>query len=145
MAEEASEMAGWALPGEGEFVWTEIASNDADKCQAFYETVFGWKFHKGQADPAMDYREFSTDGSDRPAGGLYQLDPEWFGGNPPPPHFLTYIAVDDVDENAAKAEELGATVHKKMDIPNVGRIAIIQDLTGAMFATFKMQNGGHHG
>ena len=145
MAEEASEMAGMPQPKQGEFVWTEIASNDADKCQAFYENVFGWQFKGGQADPAMDYREFSTDGSGQPAGGLYQINPDWFGGNPPPPHFMTYVAVDDVDENAAKAEELGATVHKKMDVPNVGRIAMMQDPTGAMFATFRMQDGGHNG
>ena len=139
MAEEASEMAGWALPQPGSFCWTEIASNDADKCQAFYETVFGWKFKAGNADPAMDYREFMTIG-DNPAGGLYQINPDWFGGNPPPPHFMIYVAVDDVDENAKLAEELGANVHKIMDIPNVGRMAIIQDPTGAMIATFRMKN-----
>jgi predicted enzyme related to lactoylglutathione lyase len=145
MAQEASEMAGWALPKQGEFVWTEIGSTDADKCQAFYENVFGWKFKLGDAAPGMDYREYSTDGGDRPAGGLYQINPEFFGGNPPPAHFMTYVAVHDVDENATLAESLGATVHKKIDIPNVGRMAIIQDPTGAMFATFKMQNGGHNG
>ena len=139
MAEEASEMAGWALPQPGSFCWTEIASNDADKCQAFYETVFGWKFKAGNADPAMDYREFMTIG-DNPAGGLYQINPDWFGGNPPPPHFMIYVAVDDVDENAKLAEELGANVHKIMDIPNIGRMAIIQDPTGAMIATFRMKN-----
>ena len=139
MAEEAAEMAGWALPQQGEFVWTEIASNDADTAQAFYEAVFGWTFKSGNAAPGMDYREFST-GEDRPIGGLYQIDPEWFGGNPPPPHFMIYVAVDDVDQNAELAEELGATVHKKIDIPNVGRMAIIQDPTGAMIATFTMKN-----
>jgi predicted enzyme related to lactoylglutathione lyase len=140
MSQEASEMAGWALPKQGEFVWMEIATTDADKCQAFYEAVFGWNFHKGQADPAMDYREFAVAGEDRPMGGLYQINPEWFGGNPPPAHFMTYVAVDDVDASAELAESLGASVHKKMDIPNVGRMAIIQDPTGAMIAIFRMKN-----
>jgi hypothetical protein len=139
MAEQASEMAGWPLPKQGEFVWTEIGVNDADKCQAFYENVFGWKFKSGNAAPGMDYREFTT-GGDNPAGGLYQIDPAWFEGNPPPPHFMTYVAVDDVDENAAKAEELGGNVHKKIDIPNVGRMSIIEDPTGAMIAAFRMKN-----
>ncbi|MFM9904225.1 MAG: VOC family protein [Pyrinomonadaceae bacterium] len=139
MAEEASEMAGWALPEPGTFVWTEIASGDADKCQAFYESVFSWKFQTGGGAPGMDYREFST-GDDKPVGGLYQIDPEWFGGNPPPPHFMTYVAVDDVDANAELAKELGGNVHKVIDVPNVGRMAIIEDPTGAMFATFKMKN-----
>jgi len=47
------------------------------------------------------------------------------------------LAVDDVDESAARATELGAKVHKTMDIPNVGRMSIIEDPSGAMFATFK--------
>jgi predicted enzyme related to lactoylglutathione lyase len=141
MAEQASEMAGWPMPKQGEFVWTEIASNDAEKCKAFYTTVFGWKFKEStSANEGMKYEEFATTG-DNPAGGLYQIDPKWFGDNPPPPHFMTYVAVDDVDENAKLATELGATIIRgPMDIPNVGRMAIIQDPTGAMIATFRMKN-----
>lgn len=141
MAEQASEMAGWALPQHGAFVWTEIASNDADKCQAFYEEIFGWKFQSGgDSNSGMDYREYST-GGDKPVGGLYQINPAWFGDNPPPPHYMTYVAVDDVDENAKLAAELGATIIRgPMDVPNVGRICIIQDPTGAMISTFRMKN-----
>ena len=139
MAEQASEMAGWPLPKEGEFVWTEIGVNDADKCQKFYEDVFGWKFQTGNAATGMDYREFSTGGGN-PAGGHYQINPDWFEGNPPPPHFMTYVAVDDVDETAKKAVELGGKVHKTIDIPNVGRMSIIEDPTGAMIASFRMKN-----
>jgi predicted enzyme related to lactoylglutathione lyase len=141
MAEQQSEMAGWALPKHGTFCWTEIASNDADKCQAFYSEVFGWQFKGGDAsNTGMDYREFST-GDDRPVGGMYQIDPAWFGGQAPPPHFMIYVAVDDVDENARLAAELGGKVHKgPMDIPNVGRMCILEDPTGAMFCTFRMKN-----
>lgn len=140
MAEQASEMAGWPLPKHGEFVWTEIGVNDADTCQAFYENVFGWEFKAGGGGaPGMDYREFTT-GGDNPAGGLYQINPDWFGGNPPPPHYMTYVAVDDVDETAKLAVELGGKVHKTIDIPNVGRMSIIEDPTGAMIASFRMKN-----
>ncbi len=141
MAEQASEMAGMPVPKHGSFVWTEIASNDADKCKAFYSSIFGWKFKESNAaQPGMEYIEFSTDGSENPVGGMYQIDPAWFGGNPPPPHFMTYVAVDNVDENAKLATELGATIIREpMDIPNVGRMCIIQDPTGAMIATFRMQ------
>jgi predicted enzyme related to lactoylglutathione lyase len=141
MAHENSELAGQERPKEGTFCWTEIASNNADACQSFYERVFGWKFMAGQAGEGMDYREFNM-GCSEPVGGLYQIDPSWFGGNPPPPHFMTYIAVDDVDENAARAEALGAKIHKKMDVPNVGRIAMVEDPSGAMFATYQMIEGG---
>jgi len=54
---------------------------------------------------------------------------------------MIYVAVDDVDENAKLAEELGAKIIRgPMDIPNVGRMAIIEDPTGAMIATFRMKN-----
>ena len=141
MAEAASEMVGQHVPKHGEFVWTEIASNDAEKCKAFYTAVFGWKFKESTSasnsdNQGMKYDEFETI-SDHPVGGIYQIDPKWFGEMVPPPHFMTYVAVDDVDKNAELATELGGTIIRgPMDIPNVGRMAIIQDPTGAMIATF---------
>jgi predicted enzyme related to lactoylglutathione lyase len=139
MAQEATEMAG---PKTGSFCWTEIASSDAEKCMAFYSNVFGWNFKKSDAtDGAFAYNEFST-GGDYPAGGLYQISPEFFGGEDkvPPPHFMSYVAVDDVDENAKLAVELGGKIIREpMDIPNTGRFAVIQDPTGGMIATFKMK------
>ena len=143
MTEAASEMAGQTHPEAGTFCWTEIATNDAAKSKEFFKNVFGWEFQESTA-AGMEYNEFSTGGG-YPAGGLYQIDPKWFGDDVPPPHFMTYIAVDDVDENARQAEQLGGKLHKAMDVPNVGRIAILEDPTGAMFATYKMQEGGHHG
>jgi len=125
----------------GAFCWTEIATNDAEKCIRFYTNVFGWSFQKGDGAEGMAYNEFSTDG-DQPAGGLYQIDPQWFGGNPPPPHFMNYVMVDDVDASTTKAAELGATVVRgPMDVPGVGRMAVIADPTGAHISLFKWQGG----
>ncbi|MEP6946007.1 MAG: VOC family protein [Acidobacteriota bacterium] len=139
MSDHASEMATQEVPARGEFVWSEIASTDAEKCIQFYSNVFGWQFKRSNAtQDGMDYREFSYCG-EYPKGGLYQIDPKWFGGNPPPAHILNYIAVDDVDKAAKLAVELGAKVHKTMDIPNVGRMSIIEDPTGGMFATFMVK------
>ena len=141
MAQEASEMAAFAGPAPGSFCWTEIASDDAAKAKEFYANVFGWTFKDSDAtDGAFAYHEYST-GGDYPAGGLYEITPEMCpDGQPlPPPHFMTYIAVDDVDENAKQAVALGGTIIKEpSDIPNTGRFAIIMDPTGAMFSTFKM-------
>jgi hypothetical protein len=145
MAQEASEMAGYAGPQHGTFCWTEIASSDAEKAKAFYTEVFGWKFQDSKAaTDGFAYHEYYT-GDEYPTGGLYEITPEMCPEGPlPPPHFMTYIAVDDVDENAKLATELGGTIIKEpSDIPNTGRFAIIQDPTGAVFATFKMQEGQH--
>ena len=148
MAQEASEKAEFAGLRHGSFCWTEIASSDAEKCKEFYSNVFGWKFQgSNAATDGFAYHEFMAGSADYPAGGLYELSAGLCGDGPlPPPHFMTYIAVDDVDASAEKAQSLGGTVLKAPDeIPNVGRFAIIQDPSGAVFATFKMAAGGHHG
>lgn len=125
----------------GEFCWTEIATNDAEKCIRFYTNVFGWSFQKGDGAEGMAYNEFST-GGDQPVGGLYQIDPQWFGGNPPPAHFMNYVMVDDVDAATTKASDLGATVVRgPMDVPGVGRMAVIADPTGAHISLFRWQSG----
>ncbi len=143
MAQEASEMAEFAGPATGSFCWTEIASSDAAKCKQFYSDIFGWKFKDSNAtDGAFAYHEFSTGGAEYPAGGLYELSSAMFGDGPvPPPHFVTYVAVEDVDANAELAKQLGATIIREpMDIPNTGRFAVIQDPTGGVIATFKMKS-----
>ena len=146
MSQEAS---GFAGPGHGEFCWTEIATNDSAKAKEFYTNVFGWKFQDSNAvTDGFAYHEFSIGDGEYPAGGLYQISPEMCGPDqpPPPPHFLAYIAVDDVNENARRAIDLGGRVIKEpSDIPNTGRFAIIADPSGAMFSIFKMAEGGHNG
>jgi predicted enzyme related to lactoylglutathione lyase len=65
-------------------------------------------------------------------GGMFQMKPEWYGGEMPKPHSNIYVTVDDVDAVASKAFELGATIiGAPMDVENVGKICEIQDPTGA--------------
>lgn len=133
----------WEMPKHGEFCWSEIASNDSDAAKAFYSSVFGWTFQESKpGSEGFEYTEFYT-GGPGPAGGLYKIDPAFFGGHAPPPHWMIYVTVDNVDEYAAKATGLGGTVvNGPMDIPNVGRFAVIKDPTDAHFAIFTMQHGG---
>lgn len=51
-----------------------------------------------------------------------------------PPTWGTYITVADVDETLQKAEALGGrVVMPAMDIPTVGRMALLADPQGATF------------
>ena len=51
-----------------------------------------------------------------------------------PPHWMLYIQVDSADDAAAKAEKLGAKVlAPAFDVMDVGRMAVLQDPTGAIF------------
>jgi predicted enzyme related to lactoylglutathione lyase len=55
----------------------------------------------------------------------------------PHSHWLTYIAVKNVDESTRNARELGAKVMvEPQDIPNIGRFSAIDDPTGAGVALF---------
>ena len=50
-----------------------------------------------------------------------------------PNHWMAYIGVDDVDAAAARVAGAGGTVLQDcFDVPNVGRIAIVQDPGGAV-------------
>lgn len=121
-----------SMPKHGDFCWAEIATTDAEKCKDFYNKVFGWEFHSNQPAAAeMEYTHYGLPGEE-PIGGMYTMLKEMFGENMPPPHFMNYIAVDDVDALAQRTTELGGKVHMPpMDIPNTGRFCVIEDPTGA--------------
>jgi predicted enzyme related to lactoylglutathione lyase len=57
-----------------------------------------------------------------------------------PPNWLASIAVPDVDEAADRAKERGASVQVgPLDIPTVGRYAVLTDPQGAAFALFSAE------
>lgn len=114
----------------GDFIWYELLTSDADAAQAFYGPVVGWTFaDSGQTD--MDYRTISA--PEHSIGGLMAITPE-MAGHGARPAWLGYIAVDDVDTSvAAIVERDGRVLMPAMDIPHVGRIAMVADPHGAPF------------
>lgn len=124
------------MPKHGDFCWTEIATNNLEACKNFYSNVFGWELKQSKATGEdFEYQEFSATEGGNPMGGIYQITNEMFGEQMPPPHFLNYINVDNVDETTRQAFDLGAKIIKPpMDIPNVGRFSIIQDPTDGIVA-----------
>jgi predicted enzyme related to lactoylglutathione lyase len=115
------------------FCWSELATSDVDKAKEFYTQLFGWGTKSGDMGP-MVYTELMNGST--PIGGMLPIAAEW--GNVPP-HWLNYIAVEDCDGLANNAKEQGANIiSPPMDIPNVGRFAVIQDPQGAVFAIIKL-------
>jgi predicted enzyme related to lactoylglutathione lyase len=133
------------MPKHGEFCWHELGTTNLEECQKFYSEIFGWKIQKSSnTDTGMDYREMSLS-NDCSFGGMYEMTKEMFGENMPPSHWINYIAVDDVDASAKKAVELGGTLLRDLiDIPNVGRMAIIKDPTGAVFSLITLNQPGEN-
>jgi uncharacterized protein len=140
MSEKAAEAA-MEMPQHGEFCWTEIMTDDLEKCRSFYENVFGWHFKKSTATGEDHiYLEFGAD-AQRQFGGMSAINPEWYQGETPPPHYNIYVSVEDVDETASKAFDLGGKiVGPPMDVPNVGRMCQIEDPTGAKFFVITLKS-----
>jgi uncharacterized protein len=125
----------------GTFCWVELGTSDGEGAKKFYTELFGWDFTDNPIGPGMVYTMLKQDGKD--VGALYQLMPE-MKAQGIPPHWLSYVSVKSADEAAAKAKEAGGTLMKEpFDVFTVGRMAVIQDPTGAVFALW--QAGTHHG
>jgi predicted enzyme related to lactoylglutathione lyase len=130
------------MPKHGEFCWTEIATANLEASKTFYTEVFGWHFHQSDnSDINMQYLEFGSDETSH-FGGMYEPTAEMCGGTVPPPHFMNYIAVDNVDDAAGKAFDLGGKiVVPPMEIPKVGRFCLVEDPTGAKFSMITLGGG----
>jgi uncharacterized protein len=114
----------------GVFVWDELGTNDVDAAQRFYEDVFGWTTTDMGAEYG-GYRVFNR--GETGIAGLMTLNDASI-----PPMWVPYVAVDDVDATVAKATELGGSAPLEgMDVPNVGRIAVLRDPQGATCGIIK--------
>jgi uncharacterized protein len=119
----------------GAFTWNELLTTDVERAKAFYTGLFGWGAETKQMGP-ISYTILSNGG--RPNGGLMKIAEEW---GPVPANWLVYFAVEDCDRAVEKAKGLKAKVTAPpMDIPEVGRFAVLQDPQGATFAVIKLLN-----
>ncbi|MEM7041442.1 MAG: VOC family protein [Pseudomonadota bacterium] len=113
----------------GHFTWNELNTRDAEGAKAFYGKTIGWTFNP-MDDPEGDTYWIAMDG-ETPVAGIFTMTGPAFEGLPN--HWFAYLAVDDVDARLEKAVSEGAEVKRPpFDIPGVGRIAIVQDPTGAV-------------
>ena len=110
----------------GMITWSELMTTEVDKAKDFYAKTLGVIFDKFN-DPEGKYWVAMSGG--KPAWGIMDMTARPGG----PTGWFTYIAVDDVDERVKAAVEAGATLCMPIfDIPAVGRIAILQDVTGSL-------------
>lgn len=122
--------------GEGQFIWYELMTSDAEAAGRFYAAVVpGWRF--GDRAPVdVDYRMIHrSDGGH--AGGVLQLSREMQDGGARPV-WLGYLSSDDVDARVAAIEADGGTIQMPpWDAPGVGRLAMVTDPQGAAFYLMK--------
>jgi predicted enzyme related to lactoylglutathione lyase len=123
-------------PNAGTMCWFEIMTTDGAKVRDFYSEMFGWQWTTMDMGELGTYWMMTPPGAEQPIGGLMEMKgPQWEGV---PPHFMNYIAVDDIDAAADKAKSLGATIKvPPTPIPNVGHFCVLADPTGAVFSLYK--------
>jgi predicted enzyme related to lactoylglutathione lyase len=121
---------GEGTPSEGVFVWDELGTTDVEGAQRFYQQVFGWTA-KDMGEDFGGYRIFHR-GDDQIGGLMANQDPSI------PATWTPYVGVDDTDAMCKKATGLGAgVIVEPMDVPTVGRFAILKDPQGAVFGIIK--------
>jgi predicted enzyme related to lactoylglutathione lyase len=115
---------------EGEFCWNELLTPDVEKSKKFYSELFGWQI----TDHDMGHTTYSMFGNgEKNIGGMMAIPKDKAGDIPP--HWMSYIFVNDLDVTVANAKSLGAQIKQPpMDVGDFGRLAVIQDPTGAHIA-----------
>ena len=109
----------------GAISWVEFTTSDPEAAIAYYTRLFGWgtqPFAEGEGE----YTMFTHEG--RPFGGVLKSPaPDM------PTHWKSYVVVADIDTSIAQSTGLGGKLcWGPEEIPMVGRIAIVQDPTGAV-------------
>ncbi|MFI6816059.1 VOC family protein [Nonomuraea sp. NPDC050328] len=117
----------------GTVAWFEIAADNLDDAQHFYEQMFGWQISKDEHGVAAgpEYRLITTPGGEAPAGGLRGTT------TATPGHAVFSIAVQDVAQTCAEAERLGGNltvVHQASDTGPAN--AYLRDPAGNLFGVF---------
>lgn len=116
----------------GALIWNELSTGDVPAARAFYGAVLPVTTATSEMPGAGGYTEFQVDG--RAVAGMMDLK-----DLPPgtPPNWIPYFSADDVDEIQAAATRAGASVMAPAFDMAAGRMAVLADPQGAVFAVIK--------
>jgi uncharacterized protein len=109
-----------------------LACRDVDAAKAFYGAVFGWEAVTTRRAGGSTYTEYFRPGSGRCVAHMLELDRGW--PDDVPAGWMPHLPADDAERTAARAAELGGTVAVAVDVPAIGRLAVLGDPEGAAFA-----------
>ncbi len=126
----------------GSFCWAEVYTRDKERTDPFYETVFGFQGYDLD-EAGEDFRTWSPAGADPgpdTAIGGRSVISDTFPAEMPD-HFMIYFVVDDCDEAASRAVGLGGRIQAPPFDTPYGRIAVLTDDQGAVFAVLAEQTG----
>ena len=120
----------------GCMTWNELQSRDPKKAAAFYSGLFGWEMEPIEQDGELVYVTIKNAGSSN--GGIMPMaEPSTEQHGDAPSYWLTYFtALPDTDVVAGVRGLGGEMLVGPLDI-GAGRISVLQDPQGAVFAIFE--------
>src|SRR5215475_5243831 len=119
----------------GTFCWAGLATSDPAAATAFYTSLFGWEAEAPPAGETGTYTILRHAG--REVAILYRQTAQARAAGAPP-HWTSYISVEDADAIAARAGQLGGAVafRPPFDVPGA-RVAAIADPAGAIVSLWQ--------
>src|SRR5262249_22814775 len=119
----------------GTFSWTDLTTTDQDGAKSYYSQLFGWQANDQPIGDGMVYSMMTVDGKDVAA---ISPQPQAQRDAGAPPAWNSYITVESADQAVERASQLGGTAHAPaFDVFDAGRMAVIQDPGGALFAVWE--------
>lgn len=117
-----------AFANQSPFIWHELVSSDQKLSGSFFTKLFGWESKEVDSGQFGTYTVFSVNGQD--VAGMMNPTNDTPGEGS---YWHSYIAVESVEECSRLAPSLGGkVVVPPHDVPDVGRVCIITDPTGAV-------------
>jgi uncharacterized protein len=119
---------------EGTLCWVDLGTTDVNGAKRFYGGLFGWDLDDIPTGPDSTYTMCRLDGKD--VAGIYdQPDEERAVA---PPHWNSYISVDDLEAAADRAKALGPqSITDPFDVMERGRMVVLQDPAGALVSLWE--------
>ncbi|MFP4369846.1 MAG: VOC family protein [Candidatus Kapaibacterium sp.] len=112
------------------FCWLDLGTSDTASAKEFYSELFGWEPFDTPAGEEGVYTMLNKNG--KPAAALYELSEQQKQMNIPP-HWMTYITVDDAEESSKKADSLGGKILMgPIDVMGEGKMSLVQDPEGGL-------------
>jgi uncharacterized protein len=122
------------LPVHGTFIWNHLVTTDQPKSGPFYCQLLGWQCREVDAGPFGSYTLFRQNGVE--VAGM--MGPTIDYTRSRPSQWYAYIAVQDVDACAKRAQQLGGKlIEPPHEIPHVGRACLIADPLSAPITLMK--------
>jgi len=128
------------LPGK--IIWHDLVTSKPKETRRFYEELFGWEFERIGPDfgalASTNYTLIRHNG--RLIGGM--IDESKLDNDVDISQWVALMSTDDIDAAVAKLEQSGGTVYTPpTDLADRGRIAVVADPEGALFALLQTRDG----